>query len=219
MKIYNILIRTLLKNNIKKYAEKYFSGKLLDIGCGTKQYKEVAAPFVDEHIGVDYSETLHGLENVDIVATAYDIPVSDGSYDSILCTEVIEHLEEPEKAFDEFFRILRPGGYALVTNPFIWHLHEEPRDFFRYSKYGLKYLAEKVGFEVIVIEPIGGFWITFGQLFVYWIHTYNKGLIRYTMLIPLIGILIQLVSFSLNKLFYCPQWTSHYISIFRKPKP
>ena len=187
MKVYNYLIRTLLKNNIKKYAEKYLSGNLIDVGCGTKQYEEVVAPFVKNHIGVDYSETLHGTENVDIVASAYDVPVDNNSYDSVLCTEVIEHL------------------------------HEEPRDFYRYSKYGLKYLAEKTGFEVVLIEPIGGFWITFGQLFVYWLHTYNKGIIRYTMIIPLVGVLVQLLSFGLNKLFFCPQWTSHYISVFRKP--
>jgi len=217
MKVYNFLIRNLLKHNIKKHAQNYLSGKLLDIGCGTKQYKDILAPIVSEHVGVDYSETLHGIENADIVATAYDIPVDDGSYDSVLCTEVIEHLEEPEKAFEEIIRVLKPGGYALVTNPFIWHLHEEPRDFYRYSKYGLEFLAKKKGFEVILIEAIGGFWITFGQLFVYWLHTYNKGIIRYTMLIPAIGVVVQLLAFGLNKISYRPQWCSHYISVFRKP--
>ena len=217
MKVYNVLIRRLLKKNIKKYAEKYLVGKLIDIGCGTKQYKELLSPFVDEHVGVDYSETLHGLENVDIVATAYNIPVDESSYDSVLCTEVIEHLEEPELAFNEFLRILKPGGYALITNPFIWHLHEEPRDFYRYSKHGLRYLATKVGFEVVEIEPVGGFWITFGQLFVYWLHTYNRGIIRYTMIIPVVGAFVQVAAVALNKISYKPQWTSHYISVLKKP--
>lgn len=216
MKIYNYLIRRLLRNSIHEYSKKYLSGRLIDIGCGSKQYEDLIDPYVVEHVGVDYSETLHGLENVDIEATAYDIPVDDCSFDSVLCTEVIEHLEEPEKAFLEFYRVLKPGGCALITNPFIWHLHEEPRDFYRYSKYGLEYLALKAGFEIVEIKPLGGFWITFGQLFVYWLHTYNKGVIRYTMLIPVIGVFIQVVSYGLNKISYRPQWTSHYISVIRK---
>jgi SAM-dependent methyltransferase len=80
---------------------------------------------------------------------------------------VLEHLEEPEAAIRECHRVLRPGGTAIYTVPFIWHLHEEPRDFFRYSKYGLRYLFEKVGFEIVELRALSGFWVTFGQLFVY----------------------------------------------------
>ena len=126
--------------------EHYIKGRLIDIGCGTKPYRDLLVPFVTEHIGVDHEETFHDKSNIDRFGTAYDIPYEAESFDSALCTAVLEHLEEPEQALRECHRVLKPGGVAIYSVPFIWHLHEEPRDFYRYSKYGLKYLFEKVGF-------------------------------------------------------------------------
>ncbi len=68
-----------------------------------------------------------------MLATAYEIPLEDGSFDTVLMTEVLEHLEEPARGLAEAGRLLRPGGKLILTTPFMWPLHEEPRDFFRYS--------------------------------------------------------------------------------------
>lgn len=91
--------------------------------------------------------------------SAYEIPAEDDAFDSALCTAVLEHLEEPESAIRECHRVLKPGACAVYTVPFIWHLHEEPRDFFRYSRYGLEYLFKKVGFEIVELEALSGFWV------------------------------------------------------------
>ena len=115
----------------------YLHGRLIDIGCGTKPYRDLLAPYVDEHIGQDHQDGPHDKSNVSILSDAYDIPVADASFDSAVCTGVLEHLEEPEEALCECNRILKPGGIAIYSVPFIWHLHEEPRDFFRFSKQGL----------------------------------------------------------------------------------
>jgi SAM-dependent methyltransferase len=135
----------------------FMRGKLLDIGCGTKPYANDVAVYVTEHVGVDHEATLHDKSNVDIFADAYNIPVADGEFDSVLCTQVLEHLEEPQRAFAEFSRVLKKGGYVFITVPFIWHLHEQPRDFFRYTKYGLNYLSERAGLETVFIKSYGGF--------------------------------------------------------------
>ena len=153
-KLENLLIYQIHDRQLLKYASKHFSGKLVDIGCGTKPYKALLIHIVQEHIGVDHHETLHDKSNIDRFGTAYEIPADDGEFDCALCTAVLEHLEEPEMALRECFRVLKPGGIAIYSVPFIWHLHEEPRDFYRFSKYGLKYLFEKVGFEIIEIKPM-----------------------------------------------------------------
>jgi SAM-dependent methyltransferase len=140
----NILINSIHDRELKKFAPIYLKGRMVDIGCGTKPFHNLLAPYVTEHIGVDHEGTMHEKSKVDLFGTAYDIPSIDEYYDSAICTAVLEHLEEPEQAIRECFRILKPGSYAIYSVPFIWHLHEEPRDFFRYSKYGLKYLFEKV---------------------------------------------------------------------------
>ena len=175
------------------------------------------APYVQAHIGVDHQDTLHDKSNIDRFGTAYDIPADDGEFDCALCTAVLEHLEEPEKALRECYRVLRSGGVAIYSVPFIWHLHEAPRDFYRFSKYGLKYLFEKVGFEIIEINALSGFWITFGQLFVYNIYRFNRGPLKFIPIIPVIGLIIQGISYLLDKIDKTEQWTWMYMVIVRKP--
>lgn len=197
--------------------KKYIKGKLIDIGCGTKPCKNIWAPVVSEYIGIDHEETLHDKREIDIFSSAYKIPVEDNYFDSAICNAVLEHLEEPLLAIQECYRILKPGGYALYSVPFIWHLHEEPRDFFRYSKYGLKYLFEKAGFEIVEISALSGFWVTFGQLFVYNLYRLNKGFLRFIPIIPFVGLIIQGISFLLDKIDKSEQWTWMYTIVVRKP--
>lgn len=161
--------------NLEEYARRYFKGKLLDIGCGAKAKAYLVGDMVEEYIGLDHKDSFHDQSMVDIFSTAYEIPEPAASYDSILCTAVLEHLEEPEKAIREAYRVLKIGGYAIYTVPLFWHLHEEPRDFYRYTKYGLKYLFEKAGFEITEIKALSGFWLTFGCEWNYYLCSIARG--------------------------------------------
>jgi SAM-dependent methyltransferase len=141
-------------------AQRYAAGRMIDIGCGTKPWQGTFAPHVDEHIGVDHEATVHGLSRVDVIADAYSTPFDDCAVDTILMTEVLEHLETPERAFAECRRLLRPGGHLIATTPFSWPLHEEPRDFFRYSPYGLRHLTRAAGLQVVELRALSGIWST-----------------------------------------------------------
>jgi SAM-dependent methyltransferase len=216
MKLHKLLIGGILRHAVKTHGSKYLRGKLIDIGCGEKKYQDLLKSFVLDHIGLDHHQTLHDKSNIDIFGTAYDIPGRDDSFDSALCTEVLEHLEEPSKAIRECWRVLKPGGKAVYTCPFIWHLHEEPRDFFRYSEHGLRYLFEYNGFKVINIQPLNGFLVTFIQLSVYFLYRLNRGPLKLIPIIPVIGLLMQ----GLGLMFYFIEprgmWPSHYVSIVQK---
>jgi len=215
--IKNILINYIHDKQLANYAGTYLSGRLIDIGCGTKPYKKMLSPFIEKHVGVDHEATFHDKSNIDLFGTAYEIPVDNETFDSAICTAVLEHLEEPEQALRECYRVLKPSGTAVYSVPFIWHLHEEPRDFYRYSKYGLKYLFEKTGFEVLEITPLSGFWVTFGQLFVYNIYRFHKGPLRFVPIIPALGLVIQGISFVLERVDKSEQWTWMYMVVARKP--
>jgi SAM-dependent methyltransferase len=135
----NILVTKLVKKELKKIIAKYARGKLGDIGYGEKPYENITSPYVSEHVGLDHENSLHNKPKIDLSETAYDTPIKKGYFDTVLCTAVLEHLEEPDKAIKEANRILKSGGYAIYSVPLFWYLHEEPRDFYRYTKYGLKY--------------------------------------------------------------------------------
>lgn len=215
--IKNILINHIHDRQLEKYASKHFFGNLIDIGCGAKPYKAMFEPYVKEHVGIDHQETFHNKSNIDRFGTAYDIPATDGEFDCALCTAALEHFEEPEKALRECFRILKSGGVAIYSVPFIWHLHEEPRDFYRFSKYGLDYLFKKTGFEVVNIMALSGFWVTFGQLFVYNLYRLNRGPLRWLHIIDALGLLVQGCVYLLNRIDKTEQWTWMYMVVARKP--
>ncbi len=214
--IQNILINGIHERWLKQYASTYFAGRLIDIGCGPKPYKELLSPFVKVHVGLDHKNTLHAKDNIDLFGTAYNIPAENASFDSALCTAVLEHLEEPEQALRECSRVLKSKGVAIYSVPFIWHLHEEPRDFYRFSKYGLKYLFEKVGFEIIELKALSGFWVTFGQLFVYNLYRLNRGPLRWLRIIDVLGLAIQGIAYILDKVDRTEQWTWMYMVVVRK---
>ncbi len=213
----NIVINRIHDTQLARYAAQYLNGRLIDIGCGTKPYRAMFAPYVHSHVGVDYPGTQHDRSHIDMYGTAYCVPAASESFDSAICTAVLEHLEEPAEAIRECYRLLRPGGVAIYSVPFFWFLHEEPRDFFRYTKYGLEHLFQQAGFTVIEITPLSGFWITFGQAFVYYLYRFNRGLLHWLHLIDLLGLLIQGVAYTLDRIDRAERWTWMYMAVVRKP--
>ena len=105
---------------------------------------------------------------------------------------------------------------AIYSVPLIWHVHEAPRDFYRYTNFGLEYLCKKVGFEVVEINALSGFWVTFGQLLVYNLYRFNRGPLRWLYLIPAIGLLVQGVAYVLDKFDKAEDWTWMYLLVARK---
>ena len=212
----NLLINNLHDRCLLAFARKYFTGRLIDIGCGRKPYEDLLRPFVSVHVGIDHADSPHGTGRADLIGTAYSMPVPDSSFESALCTAVLEHLEEPGRALAECHRVLKPGGVAVYSVPFIWHLHEEPRDFYRFTKYGLEYLLSKSGFEICEVRALSGFWVTFGQLLVYNLYRLNRGPLRWFRVIDVVGLALQGLAYLLDRVDRTEQWTWMYMVAARK---
>ena len=155
----NFIDTILIERSIALLAPR-LGGELLDVGCGEQPY---AAYFshVKRKRACDFNAK---RGNVDFECPADKIPLPDGSLDSILCTEVLEHVPDPAAVWREFNRLLRPGGAVLLTTPMYWPTHEVPYDFFRYPEHGLRALARNAGFQVAEMIPRGGTWALFGQV-------------------------------------------------------
>lgn len=214
----NWLINDIIEKKLVELGEKYLSGKMIDIGCGIKPYESLVGPFINEHVGLDHSETQHPQDNIDLYGTAYDIPAEENSFDSALCSFVLEHLEEPSEALSECNRVLKPGGFAIYAVPLIWHLHEEPRDFYRYTEFGLKYLFEKNNFEVQEVVPLSGFIVTFSQLLVYFIYDLSFRFWIFKLIKGPLAFLIQSFAKILSRWDYSYGSTWAYFVVGKKKK-
>jgi SAM-dependent methyltransferase len=156
-------------------AERYAEGRLVDIGCGSKPWRAVFAPHVSEHVGVDHVDSKRSPGSVDVIAGAYEIPLGEGSANTILMSAVLEHLEQPPRALAEAHRLLAPGGHLILTAPLFWPLHEQPRDFFRYTPDGFRFLLVDAGFDVVEIIPLSGVWTTISLELSYALRRYRRG--------------------------------------------
>lgn len=124
------------------------SGKILDVGCGRKPYKNLFQ--YTEYIGIDIENPghPHQEEDIDIFYDGKAFPLKDNEFDNIICNQVLEHVFTPDSFLKEINRVLKKDGKLLLTVPFIWDEHEQPNDFARYSSFGLKHLLEENGFTV-----------------------------------------------------------------------
>ncbi len=152
----NALLRRSIVEGVQKYQSQ-LTGRLLDVGCGVSPYKSVLKA-IDDYTGLDIKDNrpITAKEESDIVLfDGKHFPFEPQQYDSLLCTEVLEHVFEPQDFINEMYRVLKEDGRVLLTTPFLWPLHEEPYDFYRYTKYALKELFERAGFSEITIQARG----------------------------------------------------------------
>jgi ubiquinone/menaquinone biosynthesis C-methylase UbiE len=207
---FNWLGKRQLGNALAMAAEKVACGRLIDIGCGEKPYQAMFASYINEHVGVDHADSPHTRAFVDVTATAYDIPLEDGSFDTALMSELLEHLETPGLALQEAHRLLRPGGWVILTSPFIWVLHEAPRDFYRYSPFGLRWLLEQAGFENIEVTPIAGQWTTLSLLASYALRQSLGDRTRY------VARMVQNIGMRLERRQFRPWMSWNHIAVAQK---
>lgn len=155
------------------------NGSMIDFGCGLKPYKDLFVN-VENYIGVDIENEAHSheKESVDVYYDGKTIPFENEHFDSVFSSEVFEHVFNLEDILSEINRVLKKGGSALFTVPFVWDEHEIPYDFGRYTSFGIRHIIEKAGFEVLSIDKNGNSVAVIHQLLIVYlrdlIFTKNK---------------------------------------------
>lgn len=155
---------------LQKAITSFAKGDLLDIGCGNKPYEELLRAKITKYIGCDVVQSSSLC--VDVICEATSIPLSANSFDTIFSTQTIEHIGNFQEMLNESFRLCKPGGYFIVSGPMYWPLHEEPYDFFRFTKHGFHHSLTKAGFEVVEMNPNGGKWALMGQVIIQTLPTW-----------------------------------------------
>lgn len=156
--------RKRLYETVVRYSH-HMTGRCMDFGCGIQPYRKLLA--VEEYIGVEIeTENKHkGVTYYD----GYKLPFADEEFDSIISSEVFEHVINIEDIVIELNRVLKPGGTMLITAPFVYPTHCEPYDFKRYTLRGIENLLCNAGFECVESKLSASYWEVIAQLKnVYW---------------------------------------------------
>lgn len=163
------IIRRGLYFNIKELSYN-LTGKLMDYGCGSKPYERLFS--VTNYIGIDMINSAYEKQSdkIDYFLKEGKIPFDNNHFDSVLCTEVLEHVFNIDETLTEINRVLKPGGKILITIPFIWEEHEMPYDFARYSSLGIESILHRHNFEIQEHRKVGSSTETISQLKVMEIH-------------------------------------------------
>jgi SAM-dependent methyltransferase len=155
--------RTILEFMLQVSEELEPGARVLDVGAGEQPYRELFGHV--EYVTTDWANSVHpGARRADIVAPADNLPIPDCSFEAAISTQVLEHVAEPANVLRELHRVLVPGGRLYITLPLAWELHEEPFDFYRYTRYGISHLLRASGFTEIDARPRNDCFTTIAQL-------------------------------------------------------
>jgi SAM-dependent methyltransferase len=151
--------RYYLDNFAKEAANSVPRGALvLDAGAGNSPYKRHFSH--TRYESADFCQVDKEYGEITYICDLTTIPVEDNRFDLVLCSQVLEHIPEPEKVLKEFFRVLKPSGTLWLTVPLFYEEHETPYDFYRYTQYGLKYLLKETGFSITRFGWLEGYYGT-----------------------------------------------------------
>lgn len=206
-------------NNFVKNNASQFSGRIIDVGCGSKPYRSFFK--CEEYIGIDIENPGHSHKNeqIDRLYDGKTIPFEDNSFDNLLCFEVLEHVFEPDQFLRELNRVVKPGGKVLLTTPFIWNEHEVPYDYGRYSSYGLTSILKRHGFEVLKFKRILNGPELLCALTNVFIVEYSARLDRKFSRLSILGKLLKIVSYLIVHILYlCFNVLGLIFSVFPRSK-
>jgi SAM-dependent methyltransferase len=196
-----------MSEDLKKNAKKT-KGILIDLGAGVAPYEPYFKPYVDKYLKIDRFDYKDGDPN--IIADASNLPLKNNSVDTILCTQVLEHVPEPKKIVDESFRVLKKGGIAIFTVPMASPIHGQPHDYFRFTKIALEKVIFK-DFSKIEIEENGGALLSITQFIVWGIDEKLPNFIAKPLIIP-----INFIAKKLDRIFFNDLFTTNYIVVATK---
>ena len=134
---------------------------LLDAGAGECRFKDKLRDVRYVAVDTAWGDQTWDYSSINVASSIDRLPFESDVFDIIICTQVLEHVKEPQRVLDELFRALKGGGVVCITAPQGWGVHQPPHDYFRFTCYALSYLLESAGFEQITITPSCGY---FGYL-------------------------------------------------------
>ena len=195
-------------------ASVFVNGRLLDIGCGDKPYELCFRGRYTEYIGIDL-ETVQ-RSRADVFGDSLHLPFKPASFETVFSTQVLEHVRDPFRMLQEIGSVLKTNGLLILSAPQAWPLHEQPYDFFRFTRYGLEELVHRAGLQTVQVKERAGGMATLGELFCVMLWTKHPSKMIRRLLKPLF-LVVQAFAAIADRIYYFPDLTLGYIIVARKP--
>ena len=149
----------------------HVSGRVLDLGAGMAKYRGIIKKSAAEYITCDVKKN----ENIDTVCDVTNLVFPTESFDTVISTQVFEHVDNPFVVAKEIKKVLKTGGNAIITAPFMFPYHADPKDNFRFSREGLEEIFRSIDFEIIDSGVYGGFFIVLSEMIHFsWFDPYKN---------------------------------------------
>lgn len=146
-----------IEEAVAEFAQSLDAGaRVLDAGAGEGNYKRYFSK--QRYCGLDLGvgDQKWDYTRLDVVGDLACLPFDAGTFDAAINIVTLEHVTDPARVLCELSRVLKAGGRLLLIAPLEWEEHQQPHDYFRYTRYGLEFLLRQAGFGEIAIEPVGG---------------------------------------------------------------
>ncbi len=164
------VVREPLARWLREEASRGDGYRVLDVGCGIKPYYPFFAARAASYVGVDLNNP-----DADLQGSAEDLPVEDGSYDVVLCNQVLEHVDDPDRVVRELHRVTAPGGRVLASTHGVMVYHPNPDDLWRWTHSGLERLFRRNGdWASVTVAPGAGTAAAVGMLLGTYAHLLCK---------------------------------------------
>jgi SAM-dependent methyltransferase len=196
-------VQALIEFEIRRVADQLSEGQVvLDAGAGEAHHRKyfsrgkyIALDAGSGDLSWDYS-------NLDVRGDLERLPLRGASADCILCMVVLEHTPNPRQVILEFGRVLKPGGKLVMVVPFLWEEHQQPHDYFRFTRYGVRLLFDAAPFQLDLVSPIGGFFWLCARRSVNLLTFFQSGWrwVLFVPMAPFFGLLLPLALYFMDGL-------------------
>lgn len=210
----NWLVLRLNRQQVAAAAAGHARGWLLDVGCGERPYARELGAYASRCIGLEHDRRRYLRTPPEVWGSALALPFGDQRFDTVFSAQVLEHVPEPARMMAELGRVLKPGGCLILTAPHIWGIHEAPEDYYRFTGYGLAYLARQAGLAPLDVRPMAGYWVTAGTRFCYYLQHFEK--IGMAIVLKPLYALVQLAALLLDRLHRVESDAWNFILVARK---
>lgn len=149
----------------------HIRGRVLDLGAGMAKYKESIKKHATYYVACDVKNN----NSIDMVCDVANLNFALNSFDTVISTQVFEHVDNPFIVAREIKKVLKVNGNAIITAPFMFPYHADPKDNFRFSREGLEEIFKSSGFEIIDSGIYGEFFMVISEMIHFsWFNPYKR---------------------------------------------